>query len=119
MSFRPLSWGTYVIVSLTYKIIFLGSNTGDDNLSISTDGSASMSKKHFFRSNSLRKPSLSPMLKRSTKLKIGDAKDDIHVCIKCLQALMNNKFGFNMVIVHEKAINSVALSLVSNIFPIL
>ena len=59
------------------------------------------------------------MLKRSTKLKIGDAKDDIHVCIKCLQALMNNKFGFNMVIVHEKAINSVALSLVSNIFPIL
>lgn len=25
------------------------------------------------------------------KLRMGDAKDDIHVCIMCLRAIMNNK----------------------------
>merc|ERR1719295_1009019 len=30
----------------------------------------------------------------------------------CLRAIMNNKFGFNMVIKHKQAINSIALSLI-------
>ena len=38
--------------------------------------------------------------------------DDIHVCIMCLRAIMNNKYGFNMVIQHKQAINSIALSLI-------
>ena len=87
------------------------------------NGSASMSKKPLFGSNSLRKashhksdfdgPRMAKQLRHSTKLKIGDATDDIHVCIMCLRAIMNNKFGFNMVIGHEQAINCIALSLVS------
>lgn len=86
------------------------------------NGSASMSKKPLFGSNSLRKtsniksdfdgPRMAKQLRHSTKLKIGDATDDIHVCIMCLRAIMNNKFGFNMVIGHEQAINCIALSLV-------
>ncbi|EEC05107.1 conserved hypothetical protein, partial [Ixodes scapularis] len=56
-----------------------------------------------------------PKLKRATKhaakLHMGEAEDDIHVCIMCLRAIMNNKFGFNMVIEHTQAINSIALSL--------
>ena len=83
-----------------------------------------MSKKPLFGSNSLRKtsshhksdfdgPRMAKQLRHSTKLKIGDATDDIHVCIMCLRAIMNNKFGFNMVIAHEQAINCIALSLVS------
>ena len=44
---------------------------------------------------------------------MGDTTDDIHVCIMCLRAIMNNKFGFNSVIAHEQAINCIALSLVS------
>ncbi|KAL1417465.1 hypothetical protein MTO96_000564 [Rhipicephalus appendiculatus] len=56
-----------------------------------------------------------PRLKRATrhaaKLHMGEAEDDIHVCIMCLRAIMNNKFGFNMVIEHTQAINSIALSL--------
>ena len=103
---------------------FLGSNSGNDDWSISMNGSASMSKKPLFGSNSLRKashhksdfdgPRMAKQLRHSTKLKIGDATDDIHVCIMCLRAIMNNKFGFNMVIGHEQAINCIALSLVIN-----
>merc|ERR1711971_808133 len=55
-------------------------------------------------------------LRKSTKgdkdRKLGDVTDDVHVCIMCLRAIMNNKFGFNMVIKHKQAINSIALSLI-------
>ena len=50
--------------------------------------------------------------KRERDRKIGDVTDDIHVCIMCLRAIMNNKYGFNMVIKHNQAINSIALSLI-------
>lgn len=58
-------------------------------------------------------PRISKLMRHSTKLKMGDTPDDIHVCIMCLRAIMNNKFGFNMVIQHKQAINCIALSLVS------
>ncbi|CAG7723964.1 unnamed protein product [Allacma fusca] len=46
-----------------------------------------------------------------SKLNMGDAKDDIHVCILCLRAIMNNKHGLNMVIQKQESINAIALSL--------
>ncbi|KAK4311569.1 hypothetical protein Pmani_016931 [Petrolisthes manimaculis] len=57
----------------------------------------------------------SPRMKRASrhvqKLNMGDSKDDIHVCIMCLRAIMNNKYGFNLVFEHREAINCIALSL--------
>uniref|UniRef100_A0A2K6H0N9 Formin like 2 n=1 Tax=Propithecus coquereli TaxID=379532 RepID=A0A2K6H0N9_PROCO len=38
-------------------------------------------------------------------------KDDIHVCIMCLRAIMNYQYGFNMVMSHPHAVNEIALSL--------
>ena len=61
-------------------------------------------------------PRISKLLRHSTKLRMGDTTDDIHVCIMCLRAIMNNKFGFNMVIQHKQAINCIALSLVRFFF---
>jgi len=69
--------------------------------------------------NGYLRPSLdvldSPGVRRRSrhvaKLNMGEAKDDIHVCIMCLRAIMNNKYGFNMVIQHREAINCIALSL--------
>ena len=55
---------------------------------------------------------MSKLMRHSTKLKMGDTTDDIHVCIMCLRAIMNNKYGFNMVIQHKRAISCIALSLV-------
>ena len=57
-------------------------------------------------------PHISKLMRNSTKLKLGDVTDDIHMCIMCLRAVMNNKFDFNMVIQHKTAINCIALSLV-------
>ena len=44
-------------------------------------------------------------------VQVGDAFDDVHVCIMCLRAIMNHQHGFNLVIAHPDAINSVALAL--------
>ena len=106
-----------------------GNNGTNDDWSLVINGSStsSLSKKAFFSGgNSLKKgggnfksdfdgPRMSKLLRHSTKLKMGDTTDDIHVCIMCLRAIMNNKFGFNMVIAHEQAINCIALSLVSHV----
>lgn len=73
------------------------------------------------KTNGFLRPSLeelvdSPNLKRRSrhiqKLNMGASTDDIHVCIMCLRAIMNNKYGFNMVIQHREAINCIALSLI-------
>nr|XP_057940981.1 formin-like protein 3 isoform X2 [Doryrhamphus excisus] len=38
-------------------------------------------------------------------------KDDVHVCVMCLRAIMNYQYGFNMVMSHAHAVNEIALSL--------
>ncbi|KAJ8258252.1 hypothetical protein GJAV_G00194830 [Gymnothorax javanicus] len=38
-------------------------------------------------------------------------KDDVHVCIMCLRAIMNYQYGFNMVMSHPHAVNETALGL--------
>lgn len=42
----------------------------------------------------LDSPALKRRSKHMAKLRMGDAKDDIHVCIMCLRAIMNNKVMF-------------------------
>ncbi|XP_022920232.1 formin-like protein [Onthophagus taurus] len=72
------------------------------------------------RQNGYMRPSLdltdSPSIKRRSKhvakLNMGESKDDIHVCIMCMRAIMNNKYGFNMVIQHREAIKCISLSLI-------
>jgi hypothetical protein len=60
----------------------------------------------------LTSPSTKRRSKHIQKLNMGTTTDDIHVCIMCLRAIMNNKYGFNMVIQHHEAINCIALSLI-------
>ncbi|KAK3547363.1 hypothetical protein QTP86_018862 [Hemibagrus guttatus] len=43
--------------------------------------------------------------------RIVSQKDDVHVCIMCLRAVMNYQYGFNMVMSHAHAVNEIALSL--------
>uniref|UniRef100_A0AAR5PXH6 Formin-like protein n=1 Tax=Dendroctonus ponderosae TaxID=77166 RepID=A0AAR5PXH6_DENPD len=87
-----------------------------------TLGSSTFEKsvdKPFERSNGYTRMALdvsgSPSLKRRSKhvakLNMGESKDDIHVCIMCMRAIMNNKYGFNMVIQHREAITCISLSL--------
>lgn len=76
----------------------LGSTTGTTFSSTAFEKSLD---KSFDRTNGyIRMPldmSDSPSLKRRSKhvakLNMGESKDDIHVCIMCLRAIMNNKYG--------------------------
>ncbi|KAI1304649.1 Formin-like protein 2 [Halotydeus destructor] len=58
-----------------------------------------------------RRPSLMFAKHHANKLKLGLVDDDVHVCIMCMRAIMNNKYGFNLVMEQSNAINSIALSL--------
>uniref|UniRef100_A0A3Q2ZJ46 Formin like 1 n=1 Tax=Hippocampus comes TaxID=109280 RepID=A0A3Q2ZJ46_HIPCM len=40
-----------------------------------------------------------------------DARDDVHVCIMCLRAIMNYQSGFNLVMTHPRCVNEITLSL--------
>ena len=60
----------------------------------------------------LSNPSTKRRSRHIQKLNMGSTTDDIHVGIMCLRAIMNNKYGFNMVIQHREAINCIALSLI-------
>ena len=74
----------------------------------------SVSKKSLasIKGRSLTRNEFRKSAKREKERRLGDVTDDVHLCIMCLRAIMNNKFGFNMVIKHKQAINSIALSLV-------
>ncbi|VDK27926.1 unnamed protein product [Gongylonema pulchrum] len=41
----------------------------------------------------------------------GARDEDIHVCVSCLRAIMNNKYGFNMVFSNPQAIYCIARSI--------
>jgi hypothetical protein len=79
----------------------LSSSAKKINLSIRSRKSSDLTRNEFRKS-----------AKRDKDRKLGDVTDDIHLCIMCMRAIMNNKFGFNMVIKHKQAINSIALSLI-------
>ncbi|XP_044187769.1 formin-like protein 1 isoform X1 [Thunnus albacares] len=38
-------------------------------------------------------------------------RDDVHVCIMCLRAIMNYQSGFNLVMTHPRCVNAITLSL--------
>uniref|UniRef100_A0A3P9D6Q4 Formin like 1 n=1 Tax=Maylandia zebra TaxID=106582 RepID=A0A3P9D6Q4_9CICH len=46
-----------------------------------------------------------------TKSHINNQRDDVHVCIMCLRAIMNYQSGFNLVMTHPRCVNEITLSL--------
>ncbi|KAL1020890.1 hypothetical protein UPYG_G00006040 [Umbra pygmaea] len=54
---------------------------------------------------------MAPNTKTIKNSRIVSQKDDVHVCIMCLRAIMNYQYGFNLVMSHEHAVNEIALSL--------
>uniref|UniRef100_A0A668ST36 Formin-like protein 3 n=1 Tax=Oreochromis aureus TaxID=47969 RepID=A0A668ST36_OREAU len=51
------------------------------------------------------------LIKTIKNSRLVSQKDDVHVCIMCLRAIMNYQYGFNMVMSHAHAVNEIALSL--------
>ncbi|XP_029997332.1 formin-like protein 1 isoform X2 [Sphaeramia orbicularis] len=49
--------------------------------------------------------------KMHKKSNSSNQRDDIHVCIMCLRAIMNYQSGFNLVMTHPRCVNEITLSL--------
>uniref|UniRef100_A0A8C8RYJ7 Formin like 3 n=1 Tax=Pelusios castaneus TaxID=367368 RepID=A0A8C8RYJ7_9SAUR len=62
------------------------------------------------RQSALRCSTL-PSRKVLKNSRLVSQKDDVHVCIMCLRAIMNYQYGFNLVMSHPHAVNEIALSL--------
>ncbi|XP_067116311.1 formin-like protein 2 isoform X2 [Osmerus mordax] len=79
---------------------------GDSNLpSPSSGNNVPRASRHSIRSNTL------PSRKTLKNSRLVCKKDDVHVCVMCLRAIMNYQYGFNMVMSHPHAVNEIALSL--------
>ncbi|XP_076154079.1 formin-like 1b isoform X3 [Alosa pseudoharengus] len=52
-----------------------------------------------------------PVRKALRNSRIVSQKDDVHLCIMCLRAIMNYQSGFNQVMNHPHCVNEIALSL--------
>lgn len=50
----------------------------------------------------LDSPGIKRRSRHAAKLNMGDTKDDIHVCIMCLRAIMNNKVSCHRFILKEE-----------------
>uniref|UniRef100_A0A4W5P9X4 Formin like 1 n=1 Tax=Hucho hucho TaxID=62062 RepID=A0A4W5P9X4_9TELE len=50
--------------------------------------------------------------RRTQKIsRLASQRDDVHVCIMCLRAIMNYQSGFNQVMTHPRCVNEITLSL--------
>ncbi|XP_042360198.1 LOW QUALITY PROTEIN: formin-like protein 1 [Plectropomus leopardus] len=49
--------------------------------------------------------------KMHKKSQASNQRDDVHVCIMCLRAIMNYQSGFNLVMTHPRCVNEITLSL--------
>ncbi|XP_069004810.1 formin-like protein 1 [Embiotoca jacksoni] len=49
--------------------------------------------------------------KMHKKPHLSSQRDDVHVCIMCLRAIMNYQSGFNLVMTHPRCVNEITLSL--------
>uniref|UniRef100_A0A3P8VGU7 Formin-like 2b n=1 Tax=Cynoglossus semilaevis TaxID=244447 RepID=A0A3P8VGU7_CYNSE len=108
-----------------YAVTFDGeqSEVGGDSSSIDSPWSRSIEDLHgdcSLPSPSSSAPRASTLVTRSNTLpsrrtlknsRLVCKKDDVHVCIMCLRAIMNYQYGFNMVMSHPHAVNEIALSL--------
>uniref|UniRef100_A0A8C5M5C2 Formin like 3 n=2 Tax=Leptobrachium leishanense TaxID=445787 RepID=A0A8C5M5C2_9ANUR len=63
------------------------------------------------RQSVLRSYNTLPGKKALKNSRLVSQKDDVHVCILCLRAIMNYQYGFNLVMSHPHAVNEIALSL--------
>uniref|UniRef100_A0AAY4D395 Formin-like 1a n=1 Tax=Denticeps clupeoides TaxID=299321 RepID=A0AAY4D395_9TELE len=69
-------------------------------------------------SRATRSPALRPRLNslaNSRKMirssRLASQREDVHVCIMCLRAIMNYQSGFNLVMTHPRCVNEITLSL--------
>ncbi|KAK2857271.1 hypothetical protein Q5P01_006006 [Channa striata] len=77
----------------------------------SPSSSAPRTTRHSISSTLVTRSNTLPSRRTLKNSRLVCKKDDVHVCIMCLRAIMNYQYGFNMVMSHPHAVNEIALSL--------
>ncbi|MEQ2204868.1 hypothetical protein XENOCAPTIV_020033, partial [Xenoophorus captivus] len=77
----------------------------------SPSSSVSRSARHSISSALVTRSNTLPSRRTLKNSRLVCKKDDVHVCVMCLRAIMNYQYGFNMVMSHPHAVNEIALSL--------
>lgn len=63
------------------------------------------------RALTVRITSLAHSRKTMRIARLATQRDDVHLCIMCLRAIMNYQSGFNLVMTHPRCVNEITLSL--------
>ncbi|XP_075897750.1 formin-like protein 2 [Nelusetta ayraudi] len=77
----------------------------------SPSSSAPRAARHSISSALVTRSNTLPSRRTLKNSRLVCKKDDVHVCVMCLRAVMNYQYGFNMVMSHPHAVNEIALSL--------
>uniref|UniRef100_A0A8C1PR01 Formin-like 1a n=1 Tax=Cyprinus carpio TaxID=7962 RepID=A0A8C1PR01_CYPCA len=59
----------------------------------------------------IRISNLTHSRKTMRNARLATQRDDVHLCIMCLRAIMNYQSGFNLVMTHPRCVNEITLSL--------
>lgn len=83
--FNPINWKLFYF-RVCFVYVYLGNH-------IHTNGISNGNVTNHARPtlDVLDSPGIKRRSRHAAKLNMGDTKDDIHVCIMCLRAIMNNK----------------------------
>ncbi|KAK0136294.1 Formin-like protein 2 [Merluccius polli] len=85
---------------------------GDSNLPSPSSGhNIPRASRHSISSTLVSRSNTLPSRRTLKNSRLVSKKDDVHVCVMCLRAIMNYQYGFNMVMSHPHAVNEIALSL--------
>lgn len=63
------------------------------------------------RAFTVRISNLTHARKTMRNARLATQRDDVHLCIMCLRAIMNYQSGFNLVMTHPRCVNEITLSL--------
>ncbi|XP_059413662.1 formin-like protein 1 isoform X2 [Carassius carassius] len=63
------------------------------------------------RALTVRISNLTHSRKTMRNARLATQRDDVHLCIMCLRAIMNYQSGFNLVMTHPRCVNEITLSL--------
>ncbi|XP_072549489.1 formin-like protein 1 [Salminus brasiliensis] len=82
-----------------------------EDLTKNTNHSPSHGVTRAARAFTVRLTNLAHHRKTMRNSRLASQRDDVHVCIMCLRAIMNYQSGFNLVMSHPRCVNEITLSL--------
>ncbi|XP_016385087.1 formin-like protein 1 isoform X2 [Sinocyclocheilus rhinocerous] len=82
-----------------------------EDLAKNVNHSSTLGMTRAARALTVRISNLTHGRKTMRNARLATQRDDVHLCIMCLRAIMNYQSGFNLVMTHPRCVNEITLSL--------